>query len=163
VWIIITNSAEETKSLGKKLGRLLIDGDIICLYGELGAGKTIFTQGIAKGLDVKEVFVTSPTFVIVNEYAGRLALYHIDLYRLNSIAEIEDIGISEYLKGKGVTIIEWAEKAEETLPGERLLIHIKNPGRNKRSLLFEGKGKRYAEILRYFKEDAEDKLSRDSQ
>ena len=156
-YIIITNTPEETKDLGERLGRLLKDGDIVCLYGELGAGKTTFVQGIAKGLDIKEGFVASPTFVIVNEYKGRLPLYHIDLYRLNSLSEIEDIGILEYLKGKGVTVIEWAEKAEEILPEERLTIYLENPGGGKRKISFKGKGNRFTEILNGLKEHAEHK------
>ena len=139
-YIIITNTPEETKDLGERLGRLLKDGDIVCLYGELGAGKTTFVQGIAKGLDIKEGFVASPTFVIVNEYKGRLPLYHIDLYRLNSLSEIEDIGILEYLKGKAVTVIEWAEKAEEILPEERLTIYLENPGAERGRLVLKARG-----------------------
>ena len=146
-YTITISSPDETKKLGEKLGRLLRDGDIICLYGELGAGKTSFTQGIAKGLNVEKAFITSPTFVLVNEYKGRLPLYHIDLYRLNNIAEIEDIGLSEYLKGKGVTVIEWAEKAEDLLSEERLSVYLENLGGDKRRLSFKATGKRYEEIV----------------
>lgn len=146
-YTITTNTPDETKGLGERLGRLLKDGDIICLHGELGAGKTTFVQGIARGLGVKEGFITSPTFVIVNEYKGRLPLYHIDLYRLNSIAEIEDIGILEYLKGKGVTVIEWAEKAEEMLPEERLSVYLESLGGDKRMITFKAKGKGYEKIV----------------
>ena len=146
-YTIATSSLEETRRLGERLGRLLKEGDIICLHGELGAGKTSFTQGIAKGMGVAKAFITSPTFVIANEYKGRLALYHIDLYRLNNIAEIEDIGLSEYLKGEGVTVIEWAEKAEGLLLEERLSVYLENLGGDKRSLTFEATGKRYEEIV----------------
>lgn len=146
-YTITTSSLDETRRLGERLGRLLKEGDIICLHGELGAGKTTFTQGIAKGMDVAKAFITSPTFVIANEYKGRLALYHIDLYRLNNIAEIEDIGLSEYLKGEGVTVIEWAEKAEGLLSEERLSVYLENLGEDKRRLAFKAKGKRYEEII----------------
>ena len=146
-YTIATSSLEETRRLGERLGRLLKEGDIICLHGELGAGKTTFTQGIAKGMGVAKAFITSPTFVIANEYKGRLTLYHIDLYRLNNIAEIEDIGLSEYLKGEGVTVIEWAEKAEGLLSEERLSVYLENLGGDKRRLAFKAKGKRYEEIV----------------
>ena len=146
-YTIATSSLEETRRLGERLGRLLKEGDIICLHGELGAGKTSFTQGIAKGMGVAKAFITSPTFVIANEYKGRLALYHIDLYRLNNIAEIEDIGLSEYLKGEGVTVIEWAEKAEGLLSEERLSVYLENLGGDKRMLAFKAKGKRYEEVI----------------
>lgn len=146
-YTIATSSLDETRRLGERLGRLLKEGDIICLHGELGAGKTTFTQGIAKGMGVAKAFITSPTFVIANEYKGRLALYHIDLYRLNNMAEIEDIGLSEYLKGEGVTVIEWAEKAEGLLSEERLSVYLENLGGDKRRLAFKAKGKRYEEIL----------------
>lgn len=146
-YTIATSSLEETRRLGERLGRLLKNSDIICLHGELGAGKTSFTQGIAKGMDIARTFITSPTFVIANEYKGRLALYHIDLYRLNNTAEIEDIGLSEYLKGEGVTVIEWAEKAEGLLSEERLSVYLVNLGGDKRSLTFKAKGKRYEEIV----------------
>ncbi len=146
-YTITTDSLDETRRLGERLGRILKDGDIICLHGELGAGKTSFTQGIAKGLNVAKAFITSPTFVLVNEYKGALPLYHIDLYRLNNIAEVEDIGLSEYLKGEGVTVIEWAEKGVELLPEERLSVYLENLGGDKRRLFFKATGKRYEEII----------------
>lgn len=146
-YTIATSSLDETRRLGERLGRLLKEGDIICLHGELGAGKTSFTQGIAKGLNVTKAFITSPTFVLVNEYKGALTLYHIDLYRLNNIDEIEDIGLTEYLKGKGVTVIEWAEKAEGLLPKDRLSVYLENSGGDKRAFTFKATGKRYEEII----------------
>ena len=150
-YTITTSSLDETRRLGERLGRLLKEGDIICLHGELGAGKTSFTQGIAKGMGVAKAFITSPTFVIANEYKGRLALYHIDLYRLNNIAEIEDIGLSEYLKGEAVTVIEWAEKAEGLLSEDRLSVYLESLGGDKRRLSFKATGKRYEEIIKGLK------------
>jgi tRNA threonylcarbamoyladenosine biosynthesis protein TsaE len=146
-YTITTTTPEETKEIGERLGRLLKVGDIICLHGELGTGKTCFTQGIAKGMNVAKAFITSPTFILVNEYKGALPLYHIDLYRLNNIAEIEDIGLSEYLKGEAVTVIEWAEKAEGLLLEERLSVYLENLGGDKRRLFFKATGKRYEEIV----------------
>jgi tRNA threonylcarbamoyladenosine biosynthesis protein TsaE len=98
-------------------------------------------------MNVAKAFITSPTFILVNEYKGALPLYHIDLYRLNNIAEIEDIGLSEYLKGEAVTVIEWAEKAEGLLLEERLSVYLENLGGDKRRLFFKATGKRYEEIV----------------
>ena len=150
-YTITTSSLDETRRLGERLGRLLKEGDIICLHGELGAGKTSFTQGIAKGMGVAKAFITSPTFVIANEYKGRLALYHIDLYRLNNIAEIEDIGLSEYLKGEAVTVIEWAEKAEDCCQKIGFQFILKVWEEDKRRLSFKATGKRYEEIIKGIK------------
>jgi tRNA threonylcarbamoyladenosine biosynthesis protein TsaE len=107
----VTRSGPETRRLGEALGRKLQPGDIVLLFGELGAGKTTFAQGIAEGLDLDpKHYVRSPTFTLVNEYQGRLPIFHIDLYRLNSAEEIRDLGLEEYLFGPGVTVVEWAEK-----------------------------------------------------
>lgn len=109
--LIQTSSAEETRNLGEKLGKILIPGDIVLLYGTLGAGKTTLTQGIACGLDVPDdAYVRSPTFTLINEYFGRHPVYHIDLYRIDSPEEIEPLGLEELFYGKGITIVEWAGK-----------------------------------------------------
>ncbi len=113
--MVVTKSAEETIQLGKKIGASLKPKDILALIGPLGAGKTTLVQGIAQGLDVKD-YVTSPTFIIINEYKGRVPFYHVDLYRLNNVEEIEDLGIEEYFKRNGVCVIEWAEKLEGLRP-----------------------------------------------
>jgi len=104
-----SRSAEETQALGERFGRSLQPGDIVLLFGGLGAGKTTFTQGIARALGHDD-FIRSPTFTLVNEYAGKVPIYHIDLYRLDDSEAIRALGIEEYLYGDGVTIIEWAEK-----------------------------------------------------
>jgi tRNA threonylcarbamoyladenosine biosynthesis protein TsaE len=106
---IITKSAEETVELGKKIGAFLLPNDVVALIGPLGAGKTTLIQGIAEGLQVKD-YVTSPTFIIINEYQGRVPFYHVDLYRLDEVKDIEDLGIEEYFNRGGVCVIEWAEK-----------------------------------------------------
>ncbi|MBI5400249.1 tRNA (adenosine(37)-N6)-threonylcarbamoyltransferase complex ATPase subunit type 1 TsaE [Candidatus Saganbacteria bacterium] len=126
-------STEETFALGKKLGVVLEANDIIALHGDLGAGKTTLTQGIARGLDVKD-FVASPTFIIINEYAGRLPLFHIDLYRLNQEVEIENLGITEYFQRGGVCVIEWAEKLGELKPAQMHEISLKILGDNEREI-----------------------------
>jgi len=106
---IHSHSPDETLSLGEAFGRGLIPGDIVLLFGGLGAGKTTFIQGVAHGLGFTE-YIRSPTFTLVNEYAGRQPIYHIDLYRLDTLEDIRALGIEEYLFGQGVTLIEWAEK-----------------------------------------------------
>jgi len=113
--VIETLSADETRSLGMKIAKHLKSRDILALCGPLGAGKTTFIQGLAEGLEVKD-YVTSPTFVLINEYKGRLPLYHIDLYRLDDLNQIEELGLSEYFEKEGVTVIEWAEKLGELKP-----------------------------------------------
>ncbi len=104
-----SHSAEETQALGERFGQSLQPGDIVFLFGGLGAGKTTFVQGIARALGYND-FIRSPTFTLVNEYAGKMPIYHIDLYRLDDIQAIRALGIEEYLYGEGVTLIEWAEK-----------------------------------------------------
>jgi tRNA threonylcarbamoyladenosine biosynthesis protein TsaE len=106
-----THSPEDTLSLGEKIGQHLQAGDIVCLFGDLGAGKTTLTQGIARGLGIgREEYVRSPTFTLVNEYRGKVPVFHIDLYRIASSHEIEDLGLEEVFSCEGVCIVEWAEK-----------------------------------------------------
>jgi len=119
-----SNSTEETRELAACFAADLKPGDILALSGPLGAGKTCFIQGIARGLGVSERYITSPTFVLIREYQGRIPLYHIDLYRLASGMEIEMLGLEEYLDGDGVTAIEWAEKMEGSLPGRTINISL---------------------------------------
>lgn len=143
---IISNSTEQTRKLGMKLGKLMAPGDIILLVGKLGAGKTCLTQGIARGMGIKE-YTTSPTFVLVREYPGKLPLYHIDLYRLDRIEEVAQLGLDDYIYGKGVCVVEWAEKGLSVLPDEHLLIEIQTVSSTKRKLSFVPLGKRYMEML----------------
>ena len=124
-------SAGETISLGERIGKSLKPNDIVALIGDLGAGKTTLIQGMAKGLEV-ENWVTSPTFTLINEFKGRLDLYHVDLYRINSIEEAMDIAIEEYFTRGGVTVIEWAEKIKPLLPEETIEINIKIKSENER-------------------------------
>lgn len=121
---IICRNEEETKEIGYRLGKLLNKGDIVCLTGDLGAGKTTITKSIAEGLEVDED-VTSPTFTIINEYDGRLPVYHFDVYRILDIEEMYDIGYEEYFYGSGVCIVEWASQIRELIPKEHLWIEIK--------------------------------------
>ena len=143
---LISHSPEQTQELGAHLGRLALSGDILLLVGKLGSGKTCLTQGIARGLDIKD-YVLSPSFVIVRELCGRLPLYHIDLYRLDQTAEIAELGLDEYLYGKGICVVEWAEKGFSELPAEYLLIEIDYLSDTERRLKFKPDGKRYRDMF----------------
>ncbi|WP_066638319.1 tRNA (adenosine(37)-N6)-threonylcarbamoyltransferase complex ATPase subunit type 1 TsaE [Desulfolucanica intricata] len=136
--IINTSSPDETEAVGAGLGSIVSPGDILCLNGDLGAGKTCFARGVARGLDIKEP-VTSPTFTLINEYQGRIPFYHFDVYRLGGPEEMDDLGYEEYFYNGGVTLLEWAELVLDVLPGERLDIFLEtapeNPDRRKIVLL----------------------------
>lgn len=130
---VITNNENETYNIGIKIGKQLKAGDILSLNGDLGAGKTYLTKGIAKGLGIKD-YITSPTFTILNEYKGRIPLYHFDVYRINDVEEMYEIGFEEYLYGNGVCIIEWGSMVEEILPEDTINIKIKNLGEFSREI-----------------------------
>ena len=147
---LISHSPEQTQRLGVRIGELALPGDILLLTGALGTGKTCLTQGIAWGLGIKE-YALSPSFVIVRELHGRLPLYHIDLYRLDQIEEIEELGLDDYLYGKGVYVVEWAEKGLSVLPAKHLLIQINFLSDSERSFQFKPKGKRYLKIVSQLK------------
>ncbi len=147
---LTSHSPEQTQKIGVRIGELALPGDVFLLSGRLGAGKTCLTQGIAWGLNIKE-YALSPTFVIVREMHGRLPLYHIDLYRLDNIDEIEDLGLDDYLYGKGACVVEWAEKALGLLPSEHLLIQIDFLSDTVRNLQLKPSGKRYQELLAQLK------------
>lgn len=135
---MITLKAEETVRLGCELAKKLQKGDVIALYGELGSGKTTFVKGIGVGLGVRDArHINSPTFVLIKEYNGRVPLYHMDMYRLDNLRDIEDIAIEEYIYGEGVTIIEWAEKMETVLPKKVISVKFTIKGENKREIKIE--------------------------
>jgi tRNA threonylcarbamoyladenosine biosynthesis protein TsaE len=117
-------SPDETHALGERLGRVLAAGDVVALSGDLGAGKTAFVQGLARGLAVRSARVASPSFTIVNEHAGRVPLFHVDLYRIGDAGELEEIGFRDYFGRGGVVAVEWFERAPELLPADRLEIRI---------------------------------------
>lgn len=121
---IKTFSQNETIEVGKTLGRLLKKGDIVCITGDLGTGKTVITKGIAQSLGIKE-YITSPTFTIVNEYDQKIPLYHFDVYRIADSEEMFEIGFEEYLYGEGIVVIEWADIIKDILPVEVIQITIK--------------------------------------
>jgi tRNA threonylcarbamoyladenosine biosynthesis protein TsaE len=121
--VITTHSADETRQLGRTIGRLANQPLIIALIGDLGSGKTAFVQGLAKGLDVPaEYYITSPTFTLINEYPGRLPLFHADLYRLETVQDLEDIGLDELIYDQGVLAVEWADKLAHNLSGDYLVL-----------------------------------------
>ncbi len=131
--IFTLHNLQMTTNFGIKLGKYSEPGDVICLDGDFGAGKTTLTQGIALGLEVqKEQYVTSPSFAIFHEYSGRLPLYHMDFYRLHDYTEIEDLGFDEYFYARGLCVIEWSKRAEEILPQTRLSLFIENVGEESR-------------------------------
>jgi tRNA threonylcarbamoyladenosine biosynthesis protein TsaE len=150
-----THSAEETQNFGTRLGKLAEPGDIFLLIGELGAGKTCLTQGIAYGLDIQE-YTLSPSFVIMRELHGRFPLYHMDFYRLDNIAEISDLGLDDYLFGQGVCVIEWANKGMTVLPEDHLVIKIDYLSDTERSFTIEPHGARYERMVKQLKESVSD-------
>ncbi|NLM13656.1 MAG: tRNA (adenosine(37)-N6)-threonylcarbamoyltransferase complex ATPase subunit type 1 TsaE [Epulopiscium sp.] len=136
-----SHSEGETKQIGIGIGHSCKRGDIYCLIGDLGVGKTAFAKGLAEGLDINEP-ITSPTFTVVNEYEGRLPLYHFDVYRITDIDEMDEIGYEEYFFGDGVCLIEWADLIEDLIPDSALWIHIKKDlakGENYRKITISNK------------------------
>jgi tRNA threonylcarbamoyladenosine biosynthesis protein TsaE len=127
---------EATAAAGETLGRSLGAGDVVALYGELGAGKTCFVQGLARGLGVAS-HATSPTFVLVNEYRGRLPVHHVDAYRTASFTELIELGLLDLMGGDGVTVIEWADKAEPLLPERTVRVRIEGVGDEPRALTID--------------------------
>ena len=144
----LSTGENDTVDIGRQLGALSAAGDVFLLSGELGAGKTCFIRGIARGLGVAE-YAFSPSFVLVREYRGRLALFHMDFYRLERLGEIADLGIEEYLDGDGVCAIEWAERATGLLPGRHLHIELAYvPGAEEnRTVQLTAEGARYESLL----------------
>ncbi len=151
-FVYLSHNPEETKILGKEIGKLLGEGDLVALNGDLGAGKTSLIQGIALGLNSEDK-VSSPSFSLIKEYSGDRPIYHFDLYRLNRPEELEDLGYEEYFYGKGITLIEWAEKIQKYLPEQLLLIKIKMSDEDyfMRKIIFEPIGRKYEDIVKELK------------
>ncbi len=135
----VTRSVEETQALGEAIGTRLGAGAVVACVGELGAGKTAFLQGLARGLGVTSA-VTSPTFVLVNVYRGRVPVYHLDAYRTASLAEVQDLGLEEMLDGEGVTLIEWADRIVPLLPPRAITVRIEGLGDEPRQIEVEEPG-----------------------
>lgn len=144
---IKTNSAEETEQLGYKIGQSLSGGEIIAMTGDLGAGKTTLTKALAKGLEIDD-YITSPTFTIVNEYSGRLKLFHFDVYRIGDVEEMYDLGFEEYFYSNGVCIVEWSNLILEILPKERINIDISYVDENSREITISGSGENFDHMIK---------------
>lgn len=145
---IILRNKEDTEKFGEKLGKILKSGDIISLTGDLGAGKTTLTKSIGKGLEVED-YITSPTFSLINEYKGRVDVYHFDVYRLDDIESLYDLGFEDYFYSDGVTIVEWGNKIKELLPPDVINIHIdKGEGLEERIVTICGQGERFDFIVK---------------
>ena len=141
----ISNEPQQTLDFAKKLAERLLPGDVIALEGDLGAGKTTFTKGLAQGLQIKRT-VNSPTFTIIKEYQGIMPLYHMDVYRVED--SFEDLGFDEYFEGNGVTVVEWAHLIKEQLPENLLTIYLYHGDEQTRELVLEPKGSRYEELCK---------------
>ena len=149
---VVSKSVRQTMNWGKKLGKLVQGGEIIGLIGELGTGKTAFVRGFAEGIGVgKEAWVRSPTFTLINEYSGRVAVFHIDLYRVAKPEEQAGLNLREYLYGDGVSLIEWFEYLPADEVDEYLEISLAHLGGAKRELKFAAHGERYEKIIEEFK------------
>jgi len=143
---LISRSPEQTRQLGRRLGELARRGDVVLLVGSLDAGKTCLTQGIAWGLGIMD-YTASPSFVLMREYKGRLPLYHIDLYRLERVEEVADLGLDDYLYGRGMCVVEWADRALNLMPPENLLIELTYLSPRRRGLCLEPRGQRYCDLI----------------
>ena len=145
---VLSRSARQTKAWGNSLGKLLQGGEIIGLVGELGAGKTTFVRGLAEGLEVgPEAWIRSPTFTLINEYHGRLPVYHIDLYRIGGRNEIDTLNLREYLYGGGVSVVEWFDRLPAEEADEFLELKIDHAGKSHRELTFLAHGSRYQKLM----------------
>lgn len=133
---IVSHSEEETLTLAKKIVQTFKKGDVVVLTGELGSGKTIFAKGLAIGLGHTEDVLTSPSYTIVNEYSGDNPVYHFDMYRLNDISELREIGWEDYLQKEGLIVVEWGEKIEEALPENYYQVDFKIINESEREIIF---------------------------
>lgn len=152
----ISNTIAQTERIGLRLGELLKVGDVVCLYGDLGAGKTALARGIGQGWGTA-LRVTSPTFTLVNEYPRAkdgVVLYHLDFYRLHGAGEIITTGIEDILDNRGAFMIEWPERVEHLLDDERLIIHLRYVNEYKRGLRIDAKGERSQKLLESFRRSA---------
>jgi tRNA threonylcarbamoyladenosine biosynthesis protein TsaE len=151
---IISKSARQTLSIGRIICGNLQPSDIVCLFGQLGSGKTVLAKGIAWGLGIKKDKVASPSFVLIREYAqGKIPLYHFDLYRLNNPQDILCLGYEEYLYAQGICVIEWAERLKYLLPKEFLKIELSLKPDKQRELKFSACGMRYQKLMEKISED----------
>jgi tRNA threonylcarbamoyladenosine biosynthesis protein TsaE len=147
-WTAEAPDLAATLALGRRLGGLLFPGAVVALVGPLGAGKTHFVRAVAEGLGIADSrVVSSPTFVLIQEYDARLPVYHFDAYRLRDPGEFFDLGAHAYFEGDGVCLVEWADRVEACLPAEQLRVTFAVTGETSRRLTFEARGERYAALL----------------
>jgi tRNA threonylcarbamoyladenosine biosynthesis protein TsaE len=146
IFVIESNSTRETKMWGRRLGSMLEGGEVLAFSGDLGAGKTCFIKGIARGLSLREQAILSPTFTMIQEHRGRLPLYHIDLYRLDNVA-LDDLGLREYLFSDSIAAIEWFERLQEGSQISRLTVRISYTGANSRRIEFSAIDQRYSALI----------------
>ena len=145
---LLSSSLANTLEVGKKLGSFSEPGDVICLGGELGSGKTTLAQAIAEGAGVDErEYVNSPTFAVLHEYGGRIPIYHMDFYRLGSSEDVLALGLDEYLYGDGLALIEWFERAEDVLPESVLVVHLSFVNTNSRAISLHSSDHRWQKII----------------
>lgn len=145
---LTAHSLEDTARIGQALGELLFPGAVVALIGPLGAGKTWFTRNVAIGLELATPeHVTSPTFVLIQEYAARLPIYHFDVYRLKQLSEFEDLGALEYLAGDGVCLLEWADRVTPLLPAEYLRVEFELTGQQSRLISITAFGEKYRKLF----------------
>jgi tRNA threonylcarbamoyladenosine biosynthesis protein TsaE len=150
IFIIESGSIRETKMWGRRLGSMLEGGELLALSGDLGAGKTCFIKGVARGLSLREENILSPTFTMIQEHCGRLPLYHIDLYRLDNVA-LDDLGLREYLFSEAIAAVEWFERLQEGGQINRLAVRISYTGANSRRIEFSATGERYFSLIAKFR------------
>lgn len=148
VCTVVTGSPEETMRLGEIIGGLMTGGELVAIDGELGSGKTVFVKGLACGLGIKDTDVSSPTFVFIHEYKGRLTLYHADLYRINKASDVEDLGLFDFIGGEGIVACEWADRAGGLLPDNRIDIELIYMGNDNRKIALRGSAGAHEKILR---------------
>ena len=151
--VIETHQPTETRQWGERLGRALRPGDVVALIGDLGTGKTTLTQGIAQGLGIDASSVTSPSFVLMKEYrAGRIPLYHIDVYRLDGVPEMQRMGYEDYLTPQSVAVIEWAQKLGSILPSEHLAVELEHADESVRRVTIRAVGAKYDALIQQLKQ-----------
>ncbi len=143
---LASGGEEETRSLGERLGRVLRKGDVVLLRGDLGTGKTCLTQGIGRGLDCPTP-VNSPSYVLMNEYGGRETLFHVDLYRIETVEELDELGLWDYAE-RGVLVVEWPDRGSDLLPGDGLIVELRYGDRDRERLMrFLPRGARGNELV----------------
>ena len=146
--ILETDAPSATETLGARLGHACEGGEVIALVGVLGAGKTCLVRGIARGLSALKQRVTSPSFALIHEYAGRVPIVHVDLYRLDAADAVNGLGLEEYLESSAVTVIEWADKVSSLLPRDHLRIELEHIGGDRRRILLHPLSDRYERLVR---------------